>query len=122
MEEKALAISDSQGESTVFIQFLLGIIREALTEVSETEDAAPTANDLTGNLTGKKLPDKWTDTEREILRRLEAEPMLTQEKLAADMGKSLRTVRSAMKRLQEAGVIRRDGARKNGKWIVSKND
>ncbi|MBQ9198469.1 MAG: Fic family protein [Clostridia bacterium] len=118
---EALAVSDSRGESTVFIQFMLGIIREALTEVAETEEATSAAKNLTGNLTGNNLPDKFSDTEQEILRRLANDPMLTQEKLAAEIGKSLRTVRTAMKRLQAAGVLRREGARKNGKWIILEN-
>ena len=116
----ALAISDSQGESTVFIQFMLEIIREALAEVAQAEETEAKKKDLTGNLTGKTLPVKLPDTERAILQRLADDPSLTQEELSAEIGKSLRTVRNCMKRLQDAGVLRRDGARKNGKWVIQK--
>ena len=62
-----------------------------------------------------------SDTERAILQRLADDPTLTQEELSAEIGRSLRTIRNCMKRLQEAGVLRRDGARKNGKWIIQKS-
>ncbi len=62
-----------------------------------------------------------SDTERAILQRLTDDPTMAQEELAAEIGKSLRTVRNCMKRLQDAGVLRRDGARKNGKWIIQKS-
>ncbi len=62
-----------------------------------------------------------SDTERAILQRLTDDPTIAQEELAAEIGKSLRTVRNCMKRLQDAGVLRRDGARKNGKWIIQKS-
>ncbi len=116
----ALAISDSQGESTVFIQFMLEIIREALAEVAQVEEKDLKKNDLTGKITGNNLPVNWTDTERAILQRLADDPTLTQEELSAEIGRSLRTIRNCMKRLQEAGVLRRDGARKNGKWVIQK--
>ena len=74
---------------------------------------------ITGNLSGKELPDKWTDTDEEILQLLKSDPTMTQEKMAAEIGKSLRTVRNCMKRLQDAGILRRDGARKNGKWVIA---
>ena len=49
------------------------------------------------------------------------DPALTQEELSAEIGKSLRTVRNCMKHLQDEGILRRDGARKNGKWIIQKS-
>ena len=116
----ALAVSDSQGDSTVFIQFMLEIIREALAEVTQAEETETKKNVLSGKLTGNNLPVKWTDIERAILQRLADDPTLTQEELSAEIEKSLRTVRNCMKRLQEAGVLRRDGARKNGKLVIQK--
>ena len=100
---------------------MLEIIREALAEVAQVEEKDLKKNDLTGIITGKNLPVKWTDTERAILQRLADHPTMTPEELSAEIGKSLRTVRNCMKRLQDAGVLRRDGARKNGKWIIQKS-
>ena len=92
-----------------------------MAKVAQAEETESKKRDLFGNLTGKTLPVKWTDTERAILQCLADDPNLTQEELSAEIGKSLCTVRNCMKHLQDEGILRQDGARKNGKWIIQKS-
>jgi len=39
-------------------------------------------------------------------------------KLAQAVGKSERTMKTATAHLQELGLLRREGAKKNGRWVV----
>ena len=59
-----------------------------------------------------------TLTEKEILEYLHEYPTATQTVISAAIGKSLRTIKAGMAALQEKGLLEREGARKNGRWIA----
>jgi ATP-dependent DNA helicase RecG len=59
-----------------------------------------------------------TLTEKAILEYLREIPTATQIEVAASVGKSLRTIKTDMAALQEKGLLKHEGARKNGRWIV----
>jgi len=42
--------------------------------------------------------------------------------VAAAVSKSVNTVKNATVHLQELGLLKRDGAKKNGSWIVLENE
>lgn len=54
-----------------------------------------------------------------VLRLLAADGSLTQKALASQLGISERTVKTRTVRLQEKGLLRRDGGKRSGRWIVS---
>jgi ATP-dependent DNA helicase RecG len=45
-------------------------------------------------------------------------PAVTQKELAAAINRSVRSIKTDMDSLQRQGVLMREGARKNGRWIV----
>jgi ATP-dependent DNA helicase RecG len=53
-----------------------------------------------------------------IMDYLRTNPKATQKEVAEAIGKSRRTVQDAIKELREKGLLDRDGAKKNGRWIV----
>ena len=53
-----------------------------------------------------------------IVNILKNKPTVTQEEIASEINKSLRTVKKYMAEMQEKGLIKRVNSRKNGKWIV----
>ena len=59
-----------------------------------------------------------TLTEKAILKYLYENPTAKQAAVAAALGKSLRTVKNEMIALQEKGLLEREGAKKNGRWIL----
>ncbi|MCL2082555.1 MAG: winged helix-turn-helix transcriptional regulator [Oscillospiraceae bacterium] len=63
-----------------------------------------------------------TLTEKAILEFLRDNATATQTEIAAAVGKSLRTVKADMAALQEKGLLKREGARKNGRWVVIDSD
>jgi ATP-dependent DNA helicase RecG len=59
-----------------------------------------------------------TITEKAILEHLRQNPTATQAGIADVVGKSLRTIKADMAALQGKGLLEREGAKKNGRWIV----
>ena len=57
-------------------------------------------------------------TQKSLLELLIENNVYTYDELSAKIGKTRETVRENLKKLQELGLIRRVGARKNGLWEV----
>lgn len=57
-------------------------------------------------------------SESAILECLGENPSATQSEIAAAVGRSLRSVKSDIATLKEKGILEREGARKNGRWVV----
>ena len=45
--------------------------------------------------------------------------VITQEEIATQINKSVRTVKTYMATMQEKGLIERRNSKKNGEWIVN---
>jgi len=62
--------------------------------------------------------DKINDNIKTTLDVLRDHPTATIIKLAERTGKSQSTISRELKEYQRAGLLRREGARKNGRWMV----
>ena len=58
------------------------------------------------------------DTGTRLLMAVSDDPVITYDGLSALLGVPRRTVSREMKKLQEAGLVEREGARKKGRWVV----
>ena len=67
------------------------------------------------NLKGKNC----TLEEQAIINILKVNPRATQEEIAIQIGKSVRTVKTYMAEMQEKGLIERKNGKKNGEWILN---
>jgi predicted HTH transcriptional regulator len=63
-----------------------------------------------------------TLNEKVILEYLSESPTATQKAIAAVVGKSVRAIKSSMADLQEKDLLKCEGEKKNGKWIVKSAD
>lgn len=68
---------------------------------------------------GIKYGIKFGINDKRLLLLLNSNPSLTATEAAERIGMSLRGVEKLMKRLKDIGVIRRQGSRKNGLWIIN---
>ena len=66
----------------------------------------------------KNTTNNQTLEEQAIINILKNKPTVTQEEIASEINKSLRTVKNYMAEMQEKGLIERVNSRKNGEWIV----
>ena len=60
--------------------------------------------------------------EKYIIDYLRKNPRATQLDIAKSIGKSRATVQNTVLALKGCGILERDGAKKNGKWVVKTNE
>ena len=102
--QDAIAQSDSQGNSTIFIIFMLRCILQTIKEQQKVTD---------------KVAYKVTDkSEDKLLNIIRATPAITIRQLMQMLSLSDSGVRKILRRLQQQGRIVRIGANKNGYWQV----
>ena len=107
---EALNASNTEGESTSFVFFMLKIIRDALTDLSLEQERHVGVN---GGL-------NVGINEEKILKLLENNSKLTAEKIAAKLGISKRQVERLISQLKNKGLLIRHGSSKAGYWEVKK--
>ena len=105
--------AENAGECGEFVLFMLEVVRDALSEWTVSGKT-----EITGKNEKKTGRKSENTAEKKLLDILRAAPACTQDDLAVRMERSPRTVRALMRSLQESGVIWREGARKNGRWVV----
>lgn len=93
---QALNVSDTRGESAVFIEFMLKMIRDAVQGAGEMSEK----------------------TSEKIVRFIGANADVTIAQLAVLVGVSTRSVERNLKVLRDDGVIKRVGPDKGGHWVV----
>ena len=101
---QALNVSNTAGESSVFVEFMLEVIQDLLLELSK--------NDI-----GQENIQKNT-TEDKLLTLLRQNEKHSARSLALELGISERQVQRILRELKDSGRIERIGANRSGKWIV----
>lgn len=102
------------GEEYIFRNRELHIEWESIPDQSATEEFQSAKSAL-------KLPSKCkncTLEEMAILRIVQANPRVTQKEMASEIGKSERTLKTITVSLQEKGLLRRVGGKKDGRWEI----
>ena len=98
---KALNASNTDGESTIFVQFMLELIRDLLKELSHN-----------GVMNKEKTLDE------KLLDLLKEDGNQSAAGLAEIVGSSPRTVQRALKRLMEDGKIEHVGSNRFGHYVI----
>lgn len=109
---EALNASNTAGESTIFVTFMLEVIRDALADVVESRNGSV---DVGGNVGINAGGNVGTNEDR-ILALLRQDPKLTAKTLASTVGLTERQVERILSKLKGAGRLVRHGASKNGYW------
>ena len=65
---------------------------------------------------------EFVKAQREIYRCISKSPNVTREEISKQIGLSVRQIQKYMKRLSDLGMIKREGGRKNGRWIITDED
>ena len=102
-----LRTSDSEANSTKFIEFMLFLMLDTIEETIKTE-----------NWVTQKVIAKVTANQQKIIDVIKNNPFITQKELAEIVGIAKKNIVSNMKKLQKNGLIKRVGADKNGYWQV----
>ena len=103
---EALNASNTKGDSTIFVTFMLQIIRDVLAEIIETQDSHHNVGVNVGT------------NEEKVLMLLRQDGRLTAKVLASTLGLTERQIERIMASLKQQGRLVRRGASKNGYWEV----
>lgn len=101
---QALNTSNTVGESTIFVEFMLEVIRDLLLGLSENG--------------AEQEEIRRNSIEDKLLALLRQNERYTAKSLALELGITERQVQRILKGLKDSGTIERIGANRNGKWIV----
>ena len=108
----AIGESNKSSDASPFIEFMLQMISNAITESMAATDKY---DGLSGGLSdGLKL----SDLDKNLLILISADPFITNVAMAAQLAKSVRTIERRIKRLRELNILQRIGAKKTGYWQV----
>lgn len=106
---KVLQSADNKGDSTEFVEFMLGMIRDALREISTTQNE----NDVVTNVVINVVTN-----EDKVLSILKQDGKMSATMLANSIGITQRQAQRILSKLKDEGKILRHGANKNGYWEV----
>lgn len=114
---QAIQLSNNDGESTVFVEFMLQMIRDALKELAENQKSAADS----GENVVTKVGINVVTNEDKLLELLRQDGHLTAKVLAGSLGITERQVQRMLSGLKQSGKVVRHGANKNGYWEVKQN-
>ena len=104
---QALGLSDTNSDSTAFIEFMLSVLLNTIESILAAESKITV-----------KITQKITVNQQKIIQAIKENPYITQEELAAAVGIARLNIIKNMKKLQQQRVITRVGADKNGYWRI----
>lgn len=112
---RVLRLADNAGESTLFVEFMLRMIRDALQDLSKMQShrQQPRVKNVGTNV---------GTNEEKLLQLLKQDGTLTAKVLAGTLDITQRQVERMIAKLKGEGILIRHGANKNGFWeVVKKN-
>ena len=101
----AISRSTADGDSGVFIEFMLSAILEAIRKTTV--------------IYGVDSIHGINDTERRLLRQIAEDEYFTAAEASLFIGVSKRTIERSLASLKDKGLIVREGSKKNGYWKIT---
>ena len=115
---RVLQKADKAGDSTEFVEFMLGMIRNALKELRDNQNHGTNEANAEANEANREANEaKGGTIEDQILRLIRANPKISQTRIAEEIGVSRSTIQRAFAKLMEGGLVRRSGGTR-GSWII----
>ena len=108
---EAIAKSDAAGDSTVFVEFMLRCLLNAMEDYDEADDDSAIVADKVADKVANKSAQK-------VMMLLYENGHLTRDELSKRTGLSLGGIKKILSSLREKGLIRRVGSNKTGYWKV----
>ena len=125
----AIIASTAAGESTPFIEFMLGEILATLEKhkgeerADFDEKASPLDREfgiIFGKEFGIKFGIKFGDNDKKLLLLMNSNPTFSSQMISDRLEITKRAVEKIIKRLREANIIERIGSNKSGYWKVNR--
>lgn len=115
---RVLQKADNAGDSTEFVEFMLGMIRNALKELSDNQNNGANEANTEANEANREANEAESGAiQDQILRLIETNPKISQTRIAEEIGVSRSTIQRAFGKLIESGQVQRTGGTR-GSWII----
>ncbi len=111
---RVLGAVDQASDCTVFIEFMLDALAQALRTGIETASPSTLSVEMTVQMS--------VETPLAIIRALQKNPGLTIPMLATQLSLSSRTIERHLQKLQQQGALKRIGSTKGGYWQVVRSE
>lgn len=108
----ALNASNTKGESTIFIEFMLSMIKKSL------EEFTPNVGSDVGINVGSDVGINQSSLRSNLIDLLKANPSYSARILSEQLNVSSRQVERLLAQLKKEGIIKRKGSNRSGSWIV----
>ena len=121
----ALQMANNDGESTVFVEFMLQMIRDVLKELAESQNEQQKKSNVGIHVSvnvGKNVGKNVGTNEQKVLLLLQQDGRLTIKVLAETLAITPRQVERIIAKLKKQGLLIRHGASKGGYWQVNLPD
>ena len=118
---KAIEDSTDANDSGIFVDFMLEVILHALKARIQKQKNLNPDESVTVNDSVKVTPKvtvKVNVNQQKILDVIKENPHVTMDELSKLVGIAKKNIFNNMKKLQEAGLLKRVGADKNGYWEI----
>lgn len=109
----ALAGSDEQGDCTRFIEFMLGMISQALDDVITSGN-----DDGINDGINDGIKNEAENMRERLLLLVRKNPSMTVKQMASELGVSIRQAERIVSSLKQDKKLVRIGANRNGRWEV----
>jgi Fic family protein len=120
---QALVDSREQGTTDPFREFMLQEhIKNLQQEISTFKEAMEEVETKGGQETGKVDRKGGQKTREAILDMIADDARITSTQMAERLGINRSAISKHLKKLQEKGIIRREGPDKGGKWCIIKSE
>ena len=113
-----IAKSDAAGNSTVFVEFMLKCLLDAMENYEDAEEEQEELHDKLHDKLHDMFPE-LSEKAFEVLEVLKAHPSLKAEEVGVHVSLSERQVKTYINALKQAGLIVRVGSNKTGYWKVT---
>lgn len=118
---QSLALSQENGDSSTFVEFMLNHHIENLQkQIAEYKASMETDEAKGGQKTIAGGQKKWSETALRILDLLKQNPKISRKELCEELKINPSAVQKHIEKLKEAKMIERMGGAKGGEWRVNK--
>lgn len=111
----AIAASTAMADSGPFIEFMLGEIAKTLRSANISKDFSEKVTNKVTNKVANKVTNK---SDLNLLYCIFENPNITIKEMGEKLGMSESGVKKIISRLSQDGLIKREGSRKRGSWVL----
>ena len=87
-----------------------------------TQSPTQTATQSTTQTATQLMIQAMADSpEKEILQLIDGKPSISQKEISEKLNTNLNTVKYRIRKMQESGILGREGSSRKGKWIIKVN-